>query len=224
MEMKDSEASTSTPKRKEPSSEKLPNFSRVVPAQVPYISFPADGRYQPVRVLSTKSAPLIKGKAAAPKSSLVPGLTSERYTGGGGILILADQRPDEEPDYIEFETQTIVAANQAVPATDAHATHVPEGRHIALDENAPEVTNPPESFEVRQRLFWCSSLLTTGCSTLLIKTHEHCCCRIGYTFSRRNRISLSSLALSRLSLYEVGPVKLTCFHLGMTLSAFIPID
>ncbi|EPT04013.1 26S proteasome regulatory complex non-ATPase subcomplex Rpn2/Psmd1 subunit [Fomitopsis schrenkii] len=147
VEMKDSEASTSTPKRKEPSSEKQPNFSRVVPAQVPYISFPADGRYQPVRVLSTKSAPSAKGKGFAPKSSLVPGLTSERFTGGGGILILADHRPDEEPDYIEFETQTIVAANQAVPATGAHATHVPEGRHIALDENAPEVTSPPESFE-----------------------------------------------------------------------------
>lgn len=186
--MKDSEASTSTPKRKEPSSEKLPNFSRVVPAQVPYISFPSDGRYQPVRVLSTKSAPLAKGKGTAPKSSLVPGLTSERYTGGGGILILADQRPDEERDYIEFETQTIVAANQAVPATDARATHVPEGRHIALDENAPEVTNPPESFEVRRMLFSPLTRLISGCSTRLIMTHEHCCCRVGYTSGRRNCI------------------------------------
>lgn len=198
VEMKDSEASTSTPKRKEPSSEKQPNFSRVVPAQVPYISFPADGRYQPVRVLSTKSAPSAKGKGFAPKSSLVPGLTSERFTGGGGILILADHRPDEEPDYIEFETQTIVAANQAVPATGAHATHVPEGRHIALDENAPEVTSPPESFEVRRRLFLSLTPLTIGCSTRLIMTHEHCRCRVGYTFSRRNCISLNSLALSRL--------------------------
>ena len=190
--MKDSEASTSTPKRKESSSEKLPNFSRVVPAQVPYISFPADARYQPVRVLSTKSAPSAKGKASALKSSLVPGLTSERFTGGGGILILADQRSGEEPDYIEFETQTIVAANQAVPAADAHATHVPEGRHIALDENAPEISSPPESFEVRRKAFLVLAWLMFGRSTRLIMTHEHCCCIIGYTSSRRNCISLSS--------------------------------
>ncbi|TFY64407.1 hypothetical protein EVJ58_g2635 [Rhodofomes roseus] len=146
VEMKDSEASTSTPKRKESTFEKLPNFSRVVPAQVPYISFPQDSRYQPVRVVSTRSSPSAKGNKA-PKSSLVPGLTSERYAGGGGILILADQRPDEEPDYIEFETQAIIAANQAVAAADDRAAHVSEGRHIALDENAPEVTSPPESFE-----------------------------------------------------------------------------
>lgn len=195
--MKDGEASTSSPKRKESSSEKQPNFSRVVPAQVPYISFPADGRYQPVRVLSTKSASSPKSKTA-PKSSLVPGLTSERFTGGGGILILADHQPDEEPDYIEFETQIIVAANQAVPATGAHATHVPEGRHIALDENAPEVTSPPESFEVRRRLFLSEKLLTISCSTRLIMTHEHRRCRAGYTFGRCNSMSLKSLALSHL--------------------------
>ncbi|KAH9937189.1 26S proteasome regulatory complex non-ATPase subcomplex Rpn2/Psmd1 subunit [Fomitopsis serialis] len=147
VEMKDSEASTSTPKRKEPSVEKLPNFSRVVPAQVSYISFPQDSRYQPVRVVSTRSVPTKGGKASAPKSSLVPGITSERYAGGGGILILADQRPDEEPDYIEFETQAILAANEAAVAADDRAAHVSEGRHIALDENAPEVTSPPESFE-----------------------------------------------------------------------------
>ena len=170
--MKDGEASTSTPKRKEPSFEKLPNISRVVPVQVPYISFPADGRYQPVRVVSTRSAPTKGGKASVTKSFLVPGLTSERYAGGGGILILADQRPDEEPDYIEFETQTIVAANQAVPVTDDRAAHVSEGRHIALDENAPEVADPPESFEVRYRCTFRSAILKNASSTHLIMIHE----------------------------------------------------
>lgn len=91
---------------------------------------------------------MTKGQKSASKTSVVPGLTSERYTGGGGIIILADQRPHEEPDYIEFETQTIIAANQAVPVSDDRPAHVSEGRHISLDETAPEA-DPPESFEVR---------------------------------------------------------------------------
>lgn len=143
--MKSDEASTSRPKRKESSARKLSKFSRVVPAQIPYVSFPPDGRYQPVRAVSTRSPPS-KGHKSASRSSVVPGLTSERCAGGGGILILADQRPDEEPDYIEFETQTIIAANQAVPVSDDRPAHVSEGRHISLDEAAPE-TGPPESFE-----------------------------------------------------------------------------
>ncbi|KZT05866.1 26S proteasome regulatory complex non-ATPase subcomplex Rpn2/Psmd1 subunit [Laetiporus sulphureus 93-53] len=147
VEMKTDEASSSTPKRKEPALEKLSNFSRVVPAQIPYISFPLDNRYQPVRAVSTKPPPSLKAnRPSSPKSSLVPGLTSERYAGGGGILILIDQRPDEEPDYIEFETQTIIAANQAVAVPDDRPAHVSEGRHISLDETAPEA-EPPESFE-----------------------------------------------------------------------------
>ncbi|OSX67352.1 hypothetical protein POSPLADRAFT_1042584 [Postia placenta MAD-698-R-SB12] len=147
VEMKPEEPSSSTPKRKEPSFEKLSNFARAVPAQMPYISFPADSRYQPVRAVSTRSAPIGKGHKAASRSAVVAGLTSERYAGGGGILILQDLRPEEEPDYIEFETQTIIAANQAVPVSDDRPAHVSEGRHISLDESAPEAT-PPESFEV----------------------------------------------------------------------------
>ncbi|CCL98292.1 uncharacterized protein FIBRA_00286 [Fibroporia radiculosa] len=141
VEMK-SEETQSTPKRKEPSFEHLPNFSRIVAAQVPYISFPHDGRYQPVRAVSTKSVAPKMPKSA----NRTPTLGLERHAGGGGILILVDQRPDEEPDYIEFETQTIIAANQAVPVSDDRPAHVSEGRHISLDESAPEAA-PPESFE-----------------------------------------------------------------------------
>ncbi|GBE77828.1 26S proteasome regulatory subunit rpn2 [Sparassis crispa] len=136
-------------KRKEPSFEKLTNFSRVVPAQVAYISFPPDCRYQPVRAVSTwtsTGAKASKTPSNGPKSS-IPGLSSDKHAGGGGILIMIDQRPEEEPDYIDFETQTIHADAQGVPAVpeDRHAL-VPEGRHISLDENGPEA-DPPESFE-----------------------------------------------------------------------------
>lgn len=111
-----------------------------------YVSFPPDGRYQPVRTVSTRNVSSTKGSVGS-KSSITSGFTSERNASGGGILILIDQRPDVEPDYIEFETQTIIAANQAVPVTADRLIRVPEGRHISLNENAPEA-EPPESFEV----------------------------------------------------------------------------
>ena len=60
-------------------------------------------------------------------------------------MIMADTRPDEEAEYIEFETQPV-----APPAAAAAVQNPPPttpGRHIALDENAPEA-DPPESFQV----------------------------------------------------------------------------
>lgn len=146
-------ASTSIakPKRVEPSFETRPNFSRVTPAQLGYISFPNDGRYQPVRAVSTKT-PLSKaGRAvAAPGGTFAVGLGSEKYAGGGGILILVDSRPEDEADFIDLQAAVIQApAPTAVPAENGHAPGAqPSGRHIALNESEPEA-DPPESFEVR---------------------------------------------------------------------------
>lgn len=131
-------------KRKEPSSEELYNFSRVTPAQLAYISFPADGRYQPVRPVSTR--PAAGGRAKSFKSGSV---TAEKYAGGGGILILEDQRPDEAADYLVFETQTPLP-DAAAQVTAEHATESRWERapHIDLDPNASEA-DPPQPFEVR---------------------------------------------------------------------------
>ncbi|OBZ79605.1 26S proteasome non-ATPase regulatory subunit 1 [Grifola frondosa] len=107
--------------------------------------FPPDGRYQPVRAVSTQAAVAARNSKSG-KTSAVPTLVSERYAGGGGILIMVDTRPEEEADYIEFETRTIVVDANAVPAAGNLDTFVAEGRHISLDENAPEAS-PPESFE-----------------------------------------------------------------------------
>ncbi|KAI0721359.1 26S proteasome regulatory complex non-ATPase subcomplex Rpn2/Psmd1 subunit [Cerioporus squamosus] len=126
-------------RKSEPSSEKLSNFSRVTPAQLAYITFPADGRYQPVRVVSTRPP-----SAKAAKSATSAALAADRSGGGGGILIMADTRPDEEPDYIEFETQAVVPP--AAPGAAQNPPASTPGRHIALDESAPEA-DPPESFE-----------------------------------------------------------------------------
>ena len=89
-------------RKSEPSSEKLSNVSRVTPAQLAYITFPSDGRYQPVRVVSTRPP-----NTKSSKTSVSVALAAERCAGGGGILIMADTRPDEEAEYIEFETQPV---------------------------------------------------------------------------------------------------------------------
>nr|GAT44102.1 predicted protein [Mycena chlorophos] len=119
-------------KRSEPSFETRPNLSRVTPAQLAYISFPADSRFQPVRAVSAN--PIPRGKARTTTTG------SEKYAGGGCILIMADRRPDEAAEFIEFEVipAPAVAAPAAAPAVPAAS-----GPHIALDESGPEMGPPP---------------------------------------------------------------------------------
>ncbi|GLB36072.1 putative proteasome/cyclosome repeat [Lyophyllum shimeji] len=138
-------ASAAKAAKKEPTLELRPNFSRVTPAQVAYISFPSDCRYQPVRPVSA-NMPSKEGKAGI--STLAPGVVSEKYAGGCGILILEDRRPEEEPEYIEFEPPAMAApAPPAVGVPNGQAVGaIPSGPHIALDESAPEA-DMPASFE-----------------------------------------------------------------------------
>lgn len=172
----DGKPSASKTRKGEPTSEKLANFSRVTPAQLAHISFPADGRYQPVRAVSTR-APNSKGgksvvqPAGSKSATAALGMPSERYAGGGGILILVDQSPDEEAEFIEFTAPATVAAPADAPAANGHATAGPaaSGPHIALDESSPEA-DPPESFEVSSVVFLATEhYLTHLCSTLLTK-------------------------------------------------------
>lgn len=167
----------STSKRKaEPLFELRPNFSRVTPAQLAHISFSSDGRYQPVRPVSTRSQAPKAVKAAGGSS---PGLGSEIYAGGGGILILTDLRPNDETEFIEIETAPPVAA--AAPAPEPPSGNVPvhnepRGHHISLDENAPEA-EPPEPFEVCTftRFYDHTQTYIFLFSTLLIMIHRKSC-------------------------------------------------
>jgi 26S proteasome regulatory subunit N2 len=145
---------TSKPSRKvEPSSEKLANFSRVTPAQLAYITFPSEGRYHPVRAVSSKAAPY-NSSSIAGKSSMSPlGLSiSQRQAGGGGILILEDLHPDEETEFIDIGP-TFAAPDAAPPPAqvgNGHAVHGPPDTshaHIGVDDHSPEA-DPPEPFEV----------------------------------------------------------------------------
>lgn len=89
----DGAPSTSKPKKqREPSSEKLSNLSRVTPAQLSYIVFPPESRFQPVRPVVVSPAPTGKSQ----KKGAV-----QRSVGGGGILMLLDKTPGEPIEWIE---------------------------------------------------------------------------------------------------------------------------
>jgi len=81
-EEKDKDKAAPKRKEKEPLSETLQNFSRVTPAQLAHISFPPDGRFQPVRPIRSGN-----GKTRA---------------GGGGILMLIDRTPNEPIKYVDL--------------------------------------------------------------------------------------------------------------------------
>lgn len=142
------------PKRKsEPSSENVANFSRVTPTQLAYISFPPEGRYQPVRPVSLNTvSPKTGGKGNPnPGARKAPsGVASERYAGGGGILLMVDERPDTEAEFISFEPPVVEPAptenGHAQPQALVHRARPSRDFHIALDESSPDV-DPPESFE-----------------------------------------------------------------------------
>lgn len=125
-------------RKKEATSERLQNISRVTPQQLTYISFPPDSRYQPVRPVSTNSVSRSK------KPSTGPG---ETFTGVGGILVLLDERPDEPVDLIAPLEPSVVVPEPTTtqPAQPAQTTTARP--HIALDENSSEAP-PPPPFEV----------------------------------------------------------------------------
>ena len=126
-------------RKKEASSERLHNFSRVTPQQLTYISFPPDSRYQPARPVSTNSVSRSKKSTTGPW---------ETYTGVGGILVLLDERPDEPVDLIAPLEPSVIAPEPTTTQL-AQQTQTPAARpHIALDENSPEAS-PPAPFEVK---------------------------------------------------------------------------
>ncbi|KIJ45113.1 hypothetical protein M422DRAFT_29967 [Sphaerobolus stellatus SS14] len=123
----------------EPSFEVLPNFSRVTPSQLAHITFPPDGRYQPVRPVATTPA----SRQGTSKTGKTPTgkLSAERYAGGGGILLLIDERPDESVQLMEFALE-----ERSIPVEQAAtAGTAPAATGMQVDNNVVEA-DPPESF------------------------------------------------------------------------------
>jgi 26S proteasome regulatory subunit N2 len=128
-------------KRKEPNWESLTNFSRVTPAQFQCIIFSPSSRYQPVRPVSAREPTIKTGKGAT--KTVHP----DKYIGGGGILLLVDERPGEPEEYIELGTVP-PPTSQAAPTISASITTTEVlHRNISLDPNAPEA-DVPAPFEV----------------------------------------------------------------------------
>ncbi|KAI0067808.1 26S proteasome regulatory complex non-ATPase subcomplex Rpn2/Psmd1 subunit [Artomyces pyxidatus] len=133
-----------TSKRKEPTWENVANFSRVTPAQFAYVVFPPTNRYQPVRPVSTRDPNLKSGKAPNNKSPAST-VSSEKYSGGGGILLMVDQQPGEPSEFIEFTSTAPVVEEAAAASAGAGAPRA-DVPSIALDASGPEA-DPPQPFE-----------------------------------------------------------------------------
>ncbi|EPY50668.1 19S proteasome regulatory subunit Rpn2 [Schizosaccharomyces cryophilus OY26] len=85
-EKPDDATKSESTRKEEPKREVLENFTRVVPAQLPYISFNANGRYYPVR----------------------------KFT--GGVLMLIDRESDKAPDLIELSRDAPTPQANAEPS------------------------------------------------------------------------------------------------------------
>ncbi|KAK9900186.1 26S proteasome regulatory complex, non-ATPase subcomplex, Rpn2/Psmd1 subunit [Cystobasidium minutum MCA 4210] len=152
------------PKETEPNYETLPNLSRVVPAQMPYISFHSSSRFVPVRPLisSSSSTPVSyltqAAKAANSASVILESIVDVGIGLGadGGILVLKDTKPDEPVEYVELKAKKALAAAAGpeeieVPAdlTGAGAANVaaqPPQPAPGVDLNAP-IASMPEPFQ-----------------------------------------------------------------------------
>lgn len=147
----------------EPSTENLSNLSRVVPAQMPYISFPSSSRYVPVRPLSSAHSSTSSSSTNQPtKSSASPSAILESIVAsgvglgaGGGILVLKDRKPDEAEEFVEPQARKALqlaatGGDELVPEAQGQQG-APEmqqdaPRSAAVDVSAP-IADMPEPFE-----------------------------------------------------------------------------
>jgi len=150
------------PKRKE-GPEKLANLSRVTPSQLAHISFPAEGRYIPIRSVvggytqlhaSTATTPAITRPATPavstePKPMAQASSVVSTWGTGGGILLLRDNEPDKEGEFLEFEVSKVLeneveaAAAQGAGAGAAAAAGGPSDAQLLEGE----IAAVPEPFE-----------------------------------------------------------------------------
>lgn len=149
MEVDDAEGKSGK-RKEEATSERLSNLSRVVPAQLPHISFPDDCRFTPVRSVAssasnttaarvTKAAKTKAGTSVGSGSAAAAVLASSS-TGptsiGGGIVVLKDTKPGQDGvEYFELES----LRSAAPPAAEAGASAAPAtgADALAVDMSAP---------------------------------------------------------------------------------------
>ncbi|KAG8710207.1 proteasome regulatory particle base subunit [Ceratobasidium sp. 423] len=134
-EMKvDEPAPAPTPKRTgpAPTSETLQNLSRVTPAQMQFITFPTESRFQPVR-------PIAKG--------------------GGGIVMLVDKKEGEDVEWIQpFGTETDTTESAAQTEGQAPASEeAPPPPSVQFKSAQPDILHHHvfifRSSKVEKRVF-----------------------------------------------------------------------
>ncbi|KNZ43788.1 hypothetical protein VP01_986g9 [Puccinia sorghi] len=150
-----------TKRRKEEGGiDKLSNLSRVTATQLPYITFPEDSRYVPVRPLLASSAtqksspPHSKVGLTGSSTSVAQAILSQAdsiATGaGGGILVMRDRRPEEAAEFLEMSSLKN-AANDATAANNQTNLPATGHGHADLDPDRALLNGPiadlPPSFE-----------------------------------------------------------------------------
>ena len=128
-------AATTKPKRKaaEPSSERLANLTRVTPAQLSHISFPADSRYVPVRSFFASTS------SSASTSAVKSTSTRNTLSTGGGILMMRDREPTKEAEFLEMEVTRVLQLDEPVAAV------VPAVAALVVDDGP--IAEMPAAFE-----------------------------------------------------------------------------
>lgn len=127
---------TTTKKTKsEPSSETLPNMSRVTPSQASVISFAPNARYVPIKSDFGRKAKGAAGRTGA---------------GAAGIVIVVENPVagsfEGEQEFIELEKSLDAVVSAAVVPAFATGGDVEIGGAGAVVEDGPE-REPPSSFE-----------------------------------------------------------------------------
>ncbi|MBW0517337.1 hypothetical protein O181_057052 [Austropuccinia psidii MF-1] len=142
-------------RKEEPLFDKLSNLSRVTPTQLPYIAFPEDSRYVPVRSLLASSVahkPHLKSTLGSTASVAYAILNQAEFGvsgAGGGILVMKDCKPDEPAEFLEMSS--LKKPNPANPTEQNAATH---NAVTSSSDNDPDralldrpIADVPPSFE-----------------------------------------------------------------------------
>lgn len=127
-EEKEKEVSPKAKLLKERAGYELENMSRVLPAQVRWISFPSEGRYQPVKKVS------ISHRHSFPHPMNSP-LTPSQPT--GGVVLVEDTQPTEPKSLLELKARKKTTASAPTPGQQLGGAGASSGFDSAMPDFAP---------------------------------------------------------------------------------------
>lgn len=127
-EEKEKEVSPKAKLLKEKAGYELENMSRVLPAQVRWISFPSEGRYQPVKKVS------ISHQHSFPPP-MNPPLTPSQPT--GGVVLVEDTQPTEPKSLLELKARKKTTASAPTPGQQLGGAGASSGFDSAMPDFAP---------------------------------------------------------------------------------------